>query len=409
VSPPAPCSGDPTGDFCLWDALTLVSSTDDIRSLALSGVPGAAGYDDLTWCAGPPDILYGSAYVGADGLATLVRLDPDTGAPTVVGPIGYQRVSGLDFDARGNLYGTGERNDGSDTSVLLSIDPATGAGTEVGPTNVLATGFGNTFSDLSFRPSDNKLFAYIEPGDGLGVIDTFTGASAAVGPSLIGGAGNGIAFEDPSDVLFHANSATSNVLNQSTGNGTVITGLVWSPPADAFPRVNGMDFRPRSRALYVSIQDGSGPGGTESYLGTLHPFSGVVSVIGPTVGGLDAIAWLSTARPPLPPEVSPPGAVIPVEVGIPFPGFLELKWEPTVLADSYRVLAGDPGVLRAMSGVVPGNTDSRQCGIGATNMVIPMPPGDVFFLVAADNTAGTGPLGNGSPPMVPRQGDLICP
>jgi hypothetical protein len=408
VNPPAPCTGDPTGDYCLWDALTLASSADDIRSLALSGIPAFAGYDDLTWCAGPPDILYGSVYSGADGLATLVRLDPDTGAPTVVGPIGYERVSGLDFDARGNLYGTGERNDGSNTSVLLRIDPATGAGTEVGPTGVLATGFGNTFSDLSFRPSDNKLYAYIESGDGVGVIDAFTGAVSALGSSLIGGGGNGIAFEDPSDVLFHANQATSATLNQTTGNGTVISGLVWSPPADVFPRVNGMDFRPRSRALYVSIQDGFG-GTPENYLGRLQPFSGVVSVIGPTAAGLDAIAWLSSARPPLPPEVSPPGAVIPLEVGIPAPGLLELKWEPTVLTDSYRLLAGDPGVLRAMSGVVPGNTDSRKCGIPGTNHLIPMPPGNVFFLVAADNTAGTGPLGIGSPPMSPRQGDLICP
>ena len=47
----APCSGDPNGDYCLWDALTLTSQSNDIRSLVLSGaVANQFGFDDMTFC-----------------------------------------------------------------------------------------------------------------------------------------------------------------------------------------------------------------------------------------------------------------------------------------------------------------------------------------------------------------------
>lgn len=47
----APCSGDPNGQFCLWDALTLTSAANDIRSLVLSGaVANQFAFDNMTFC-----------------------------------------------------------------------------------------------------------------------------------------------------------------------------------------------------------------------------------------------------------------------------------------------------------------------------------------------------------------------
>ncbi len=358
VNPPALCTGDPTGSFCLWDALTVVSATDDIRSLlAYNLAPGAVGYDDLTWCQGPPDLLYGAAFSGPDGLATLHRIDPDTGGTIAVGPIGYQRVSAMDFDRRGTLYATGERNDGSNTNVLLTVDTATGAGTEVGPTGVTGLGFGDVLTDMSFRNADGKLYAYIDIADGLATIDPFTGTASLVGPTGIGSAGNGMAF-DPGDILWHANQSTFNIIDQTTGAASVAGALLWSPPADLSPRVNAMDFRPRTRIPYVSVNDGFG--GSENYLGTLSLVTGTVRIIGPTALGLDALAWRTTGQPPLPTEVSPPFAAVPLTVGVAGPALLKLEWQPTTGAESYRLFIGDYGVLRPMGGVVVGNAPSSQ-------------------------------------------------
>src|SRR5688572_7115403 len=82
-------------------------------------------------------ILYGAAYAGPDGPAALTIIDPSTGSETLVGPIGFERVSAMAFHpVTGILYATGERSDGSNRHVLITIDPLTGAGTEIGPTGV---------------------------------------------------------------------------------------------------------------------------------------------------------------------------------------------------------------------------------------------------------------------------------
>ena len=94
------------------------------------------------------------------------------------------------------------------THVLLTIDTATGAGTAVGPTNVsTAAPPCGTVADISFR-SDGTLYAYAEPCDTVGVIDTSTGAFTQLGHSGQDDGGNGIAFS-PGDVLFHAGASTS--------------------------------------------------------------------------------------------------------------------------------------------------------------------------------------------------------
>ena len=56
----AACSGDPFGDFCLWDILTLTAASDQIRSITLSGaVENQFGFDDMTFCTSDPIAPYG--------------------------------------------------------------------------------------------------------------------------------------------------------------------------------------------------------------------------------------------------------------------------------------------------------------------------------------------------------------
>lgn len=47
----ANCVGDPTGDFCLWDVVTLTTTTNNIRSITLTGfIENQFGFDDMTYC-----------------------------------------------------------------------------------------------------------------------------------------------------------------------------------------------------------------------------------------------------------------------------------------------------------------------------------------------------------------------
>ena len=98
------------------------------------------------------EILYGISYQGANGPSTLHIINQNTGAATPLGPIGFERCSGMDFMGP-SLYATCERSDGTDTQVLVSINPRTGAGTEVGP-----IGTCDNIFDMSIR-GDGVLFA----------------------------------------------------------------------------------------------------------------------------------------------------------------------------------------------------------------------------------------------------------
>ena len=49
----ANCAGDPTGSFCLWDQISLVSATTNIRSVKISGaVSNYFAIDNLYFCTG---------------------------------------------------------------------------------------------------------------------------------------------------------------------------------------------------------------------------------------------------------------------------------------------------------------------------------------------------------------------
>ena len=100
-------------------------------------------------------MAFGAAHQGPDGPSTLYTINLNTGLAAPIGPIGFERVSGMDFHPEtGKLYATAERADGSNTGVLITIDPLTGVGAEVGPFVA-----GGVAVGLSFR-SDGTLFRY---------------------------------------------------------------------------------------------------------------------------------------------------------------------------------------------------------------------------------------------------------
>lgn len=253
-------------------------------------------YNFLFFTPAEPGTIFGSVYQGPDGDSTLYTIDENTAVATPIGPIGFDRCGGIDFDSRGVLYGTCEIPDdaeeidglGPDDQVLVVIDPSTGAGHLVGPTG--GHTFGSAISDISFRNSDDVLFAYLESNDGVGTIVKQTGALTELGSSGESCCGNGLAFSGD-DTLYHANEDDLSTIDQGNGAATNIAEILYpDPPLSDFPRVNGMDFKPFTDTLFVSINDVSEGSGSGWYLGTLSTNPGEVDLIGQTVDRLDALA-----------------------------------------------------------------------------------------------------------------------
>ncbi len=92
----------------------------------------------------PTGVLFGVAH--SNGPSSLYTINPATGVPTLVGPIGFSNVGTIEFGPGGVLYGGIGVNAPSNAGDLVSINPVTGAGTVIGPTTFPG------ISGLSFYP-----------------------------------------------------------------------------------------------------------------------------------------------------------------------------------------------------------------------------------------------------------------
>ena len=212
--------------------------------------------------------------------STLYRINPSSGVGFPIGPMGIQGCSGLAFDpTTAILYAVGD--DSAFVNSLWTIDPATGSATLVGPTNQSST------SDIAFR-SDGLLFSYHRLAPSAGMLSKSTGNATLLGPSGLFGSGNGIAF-DPSDTLLHTDNSRLNSIDQSTGAPTTLAFLAFPPVACSFPRINSMDTH--SSGVVYGAMNCSGGSSSNTFLVTIGVPSGSVNAIGPSVAGLDGIAF----------------------------------------------------------------------------------------------------------------------
>jgi hypothetical protein len=216
------------------------------------------------------------------GFSVLYRINPVSGVAAAVGPMNVFDCGGLARDPLSGTLFAAARNPTTSEQSLWTVDDATGAATLVG-----ALGVASTISDLSFR-SDGALFSIHAIGIDLPVatVNAATGAATPLGPSGTSGIGNGLGF-DLSDRLLHANDATINEIDQTTGQAVPLASLV-------FPQLCGT---PRLSALTAGVSgDMFGAltcdGGAPAYLVTVDPTSGVVTTIGQTVDGLEGIAFV---------------------------------------------------------------------------------------------------------------------
>lgn len=240
--------------------------------------------------------LYGARGAGSAG--ELYILDPTTGAVlTDIGAThdaanGNYGITGMAFSpATGVLYASAD-NKSAGPGSLLTINPATGLVTVVGSFNLPA---GNTMTDLSFDPTSGKLYGISSTGgSNLYTVNTLTGAAtevAASGISFTEGGGiavnsTGVIYAAPIPGEFGTYDGTSGAYTH-VGSAAPVVGVA---PNHGFVALafNGTDV------LYGVNLGGSGK---VTHLATIDPATGTVTDVGPSVTGLDALAFSPVPEP----------------------------------------------------------------------------------------------------------------
>jgi len=244
--------------------------------------------------AGQYDLSINRVFYGAtarNGLVSaLYTLDATTGAGTMIGSIGFNDVSAIDFNPlSGVLYGFGERVADS-VKVLITIDPTSGAGTEVGPLGIVSSW---NVGGMSFR-ADGAVFLYHQDaGDHtMFTANVTTGVATLLGSTGLSGAGgNGLAFS-PSGTLYHSQNdgiaGASHTIDTSTGMASPLATTA-GPPTCNSARIGGADFLSGGSTYYGVLKCGSGGSGT-AFLAVVDFESGDITEIGPTAAAMDALA-----------------------------------------------------------------------------------------------------------------------
>jgi hypothetical protein len=251
-------------------------------------------------------------YVGlyvADGKGgvpgNLYLVDPRGKARVTIGPIQSQgpddgepighAVSGLAFAPDGTLYAAEVTRRQQEASLLV-VDPATGAATVVGPLDetreevvdeevVLVTINHAAIADLTFQGT--TLIGWTEPGQDDPVsIDTATGAVTVLGSSGIGTFGSGMATLPDGTVVIAGNSVSGSLHAVDTTDGST-TVLVSLAGGSSDTRPNGMTL---FRGTLYAVLNGDYGGAAISALATIDPVTGAVAVLGVVPGGVDALA-----------------------------------------------------------------------------------------------------------------------
>jgi uncharacterized protein YhjY with autotransporter beta-barrel domain len=232
------------------------------------------------------DILFGA--IGGGTLSDLFILNPSNGSVVAdLGPTGFS-ITGLRFDpTTGILYGS-TANIGPSRGSLITLNPMTGTGTLVGSYGIP----NHTMADITFT-KNGTLYGWAEPQrDDLHVINKATGAATDVGDAGISTFGSGLAANSK-DVLYYTGSGGTGPLrtiDKATGLPTTVATLSGAPlgnrPIDALA-FNATDV------LY-GVQ---GSFGGTTHLITINTVTGVITDLGTSLNGLDAIAFLSTNDP----------------------------------------------------------------------------------------------------------------
>jgi outer membrane autotransporter protein len=234
------------------------------------------------------DILFGA--IGGGTLSDLYILNPANGAATSLGPTGFS-ISGLRFDpTTGVLYGS-TANIGASRGSLITLNPNTGTGTLVGSFGVP----NHTMADIAFT-RNGRLYGWAEPSlDDLHIINKATGAATDVGNAGLSTFGSGLAANS-ADVLYFTGNGPNGALrivDKNTGLTTIVATMSGAPLPNG--SVNALAFD--SRDVLYAINGGDNGPNSPAHLVLINTTTGAVTDLGPTLRGMDALAFLFTNDP----------------------------------------------------------------------------------------------------------------
>ena len=234
-------------------------------------------------------------------LSSLYTIDPANGNATLVGPIGFNNVTGMAFLPDGRLVASANGDDetgGGPAALLIEINRLTGAGALIGIIHNLGGGDNcGRMPDISYDDTTGTLFGYADfcnaGFEGLYSINPDTGAGTSIGPSGYSGGGNGMDAQPGTGALFATPFDTGSLvsINPVTGAGTDVPGSVGNVPF----RINSLDFHPVSGVLYGTFNDA---GTSTNKLVTIDINDGTTTTIGESTTGLDAIAFETSGFAP---------------------------------------------------------------------------------------------------------------
>lgn len=239
----------------------------------------------IAWASAPAysAILYGTTGAGSTG-STLVKIDPGTGAVTIIGAVGFS-VNGLTWDAStGTLYGSARSDVG-----LLKINTATGAGSLVAGSFDSPAGGCSDRNVLLAASSGGSLFGWCDPSsDDLMSIDKVTGKATVVGESGVGTANHGLAFDNGDTLYMYNFGGAYYTMNTATGLATFqgSTGL----------SAHHGDFNPDDNFYYGVDGSASSGGGVIDVL-DLVGGTGLQRTISTGLGDLHTLAFVDLPEP----------------------------------------------------------------------------------------------------------------
>jgi hypothetical protein len=241
---------------------------------------------------------------GSSGVNTpgeLVILNTGTGATTNIGALvdssnNPYGVTGLRFDpVTGVLYGSTGLNSLTAPGHLVTINPLTGAVTDVG-----SFGVKTTFADITFAfdPTNTlRLYGYQSGGDhSLYTINLSAGTATLVGLSGIKAFGGEGLAADAFGTIFGTPTGCSGVLDtfsKVNGSPTFVANLSNCPLSTA--NINALAFGNTTGTLFGINGGNTGPL-SPANLVTIDTTSGVVTNIGSSLNGLDALAFQTSPR-----------------------------------------------------------------------------------------------------------------
>ena len=249
----------------------------------------------------PAQVLYGATASGGPG--ELFVLNSATGGVVQdIGPLNdalgaNYPITGLAVQpATGVLYGSVANSNPATRARLVTIDPLTARVTPIGPFNTGVTnaqGVPATMADLAFTPAGQLYGVASLNRPDLYAIDLLTGQATLVGSSGVdvSTSGGGLAVS-PAGVFYGTPTASR------FGTYDPATGTYTNIGQPTFPAGGGAYGALAFDGTTLYGLNGAGPGTPPAtHLVTIDPATGAVTDIGPSVGGLDAIAFAPAAVP----------------------------------------------------------------------------------------------------------------